>query len=183
MFTPREPTTLPAPSRDTTGGGPLSGGDPAAVARMSAQLPVVSQDYQLTGTEAVSYMQKVAAFVPALGTTFSALSTGVRCAIDYGVVGAKVYVTTDLRAAAGLVVLSQQQTQNLGSIAARCLLQHILGGGPGTASIWSPCARRYRYDAITNGVQDRYYVLVGGTNTASCELITNFHARFKPVPF
>lgn len=173
---------LPDPTTSVTGGGPLfGGGDAAAVARMNAQLPAVPQDYQLSGVDAISYVTKVQAVLPQLSTPFRLVSTAASCAIRYGVVGAKVYVTRDLTQAAAIAIVSRRGVEQLPSIAARCLVSEVFGGGPG--ALWDPCARRYYYDSVVNGVDDRYYVMVVGTNSASCDLIQSAHQRFNPVSY
>jgi len=120
-FTP--PPTLPSP--DVSGGGPLGGGDPAAVRRINAQLPDVPEDIQLTGTEAVGYIEKIVAVVPALAPNFKLLSSSVSCLLDYGVVGAKAYLTPDLRAAAAVVIVSGTQAQQLPQIALQCFVGDV----------------------------------------------------------
>ena len=54
---PNAPVLLPDARGEVSGGGPLGGGDPAAKARISSQLPSLPQNIELTESEAVSYMQ------------------------------------------------------------------------------------------------------------------------------
>lgn len=171
----RAPTRVPQP--EVRGGGPLSGGDPKAVARINALLPTLGEDIQLSGSDAISYAQQVANLIPAMSRTFSAFFTGANCALSYGVLGVRAYVRPDLTAASAIVILSQGQLQQAPQIAARCLVAEVLGGG-GT---WNPCAKTYNFAAQVDGVADRYYVLIVST-TQACETIAAQHQRFSPSP-
>lgn len=137
---------LPDPRDAVTGGGPLTFGDPAAVERMNAQLPNIPADIQITGSDAVSYIKKIVSIIPQLAPTFDALDASVSCAVDYGIIGAKVYITTDLRAAAGILILSRAQLQQLPKAALGCLIKRVTGSGPGAN--FEPCMRRYYYDSV-----------------------------------
>lgn len=175
------PARLPDPRSSVSGGGPLSA-DAQAVARIELQLPAIPQDLQLTGLQALEYAGRLASAFPGLAPAFNGLNQVARCAIQHGVIGAKAYITPELTAAGVMVVLSRGQLQQLPQIALRCFFSGVMGGGL-TEGGFSPCIRQYFYDAAINGVADRYFVVVGGTNTASCDLLESFHRRFNPTPF
>lgn len=166
-------------------GGPLTD-DPQAVQRIDAQfVPVdtaVSSDYTVSGSEALSYIQDLAAFAPELDSQFSNLLTEANCALKYGVIDAKAYLTRDLTAAGGIVVLSNHQAQQLPVIALKCLVSQIIGGGPGAPSKFQPCFTSFTIDDTVNEVSDRYYFYVAGTNNAWCALVRNQEQQYDPQP-
>ena len=157
-------------------------GDPQAAARISAQLPEVPQNLQLRDQQALEYAQRVASIFPSLAPALGVVNRVAGCAIAYGVVGAKAYITPDLRAAGVMMVLSRHQLQQLPQLALQCFVRGVLGGGT-TAEGFSPCTRQYWYDSAVNGVADRYFVFVGATNTASCDALQSAHAAYGPRPF
>ncbi len=158
----------------------MGGGDPAAKARIASQLPSLPQNIELTESEAVAYMQRLASFVPALAVPFDALKSGVTCAADYGVIAAKVFIAPTLTEAAGVVVVSLGQTQQALRIAGQCLVAHVLGGGDGQ---FDPCMEKFYYDAVVNGIQDRYFVLLGGTHSSACAVVSGPYSAVNKIPF
>ena len=179
--TPTQPR-LPNPYDEVRGGGPLSG-DPEAVARMDAQLPEIPQDIQLKGADALAYSTRVASLIPGLSATFTSISKVADCGTQYGVIGGKAYITPDFRAAGIMVVLSHNQLQQLPEIALKCFVNDVIGGGGPVDSGFTPCVRKYYYDRTTNDVADRYFVIVAGTNTASCDLLVSSHGQYSPHTF
>lgn len=171
------------PDAGVMGGGPLGGGDPEAVARIDAQLPDLSSTYdQEIASAAFGYIAKLAEEIPSLGSAFNALGTVGRCALDYGIVGARAYIAQDLSAAGAIVVVSHNQLSRAGQIALECLYDRVVSGG-GPADGFDPCLYWYSYETVTNGVADRYYVFVAGTNEATCADIYSVHReRFTLLP-
>jgi hypothetical protein len=183
----RAPVTAPTAGGDVTGGGQVTGGgpaagDPAAVARINAQYPQVPGDYILTDADALGYIGRLGGLFPELNVVMSRLTTVGKCAIEFGLVGARAYLTPDYSQAGAIVVVSRNQAGRLPSIAARCLVSEVLNGGPGTSGGFQPCFSSYSIDDTVDGVVDRYYIFTGGTNGAWCDLVRDFHKNFNPQP-
>ncbi|WP_146168437.1 hypothetical protein [Rathayibacter caricis] len=172
---------VPDPTADVSGGGPLSG-DADASARIQAQLPSFPQSYELEDSEALAYIGKLVAFLPAMGPAFSAVNSTATCALDYGVVAAKVLVSKDLRAASAMLILSEGQAQKLPQVALSCFVRQVVGGG-NTPGEFTPCYDQYYYDATTSGVADRYFVIVAATVAQDCVNLRATHSAFNPQDF
>lgn len=180
---------LPAGVPDPTsvrGGGPLNS-DAAAVARINQQLPVIPQMYQLSGTAAVGYANRITAAFPAFAPTFQRVLKVANCGTDYGVIGAKAFIDRNYQAAAVMVVLSRKQLQQLPRIALSCFIGEPIGGGGGGGvppeGAFSPCVKTYYYDRNMNGVVDRYFTIVGATHQNYCSYLQSVHSSFRPQAF
>jgi hypothetical protein len=143
---------------------------------------VIQGDYTVSGSEALSYINDLVAFAPELNDEFSKLATEASCAMNYGVIDAKAYLTNDLTEAGAMVVLSNHQAQQLPVIALKCLVSQIIGGGPGVPSRFQPCFTSYTIEDSVAGVEDRYYVYAAGTNAAWCTYLKAFDGNFDPQP-
>jgi len=144
-------------------------------------LPILEGTIEVTDSEAVGYMQRLTALFPGVATAFGALTTGVSCAIEQGVMTAKVIITEDFTMAVGVVIFSYGQIQQGLQIAAGCFLNEVLGGGDAQ---FSPCLQKFYYDAVTDGVPDTYYVFIGGTHTSMCDAAAReYSIRFQLTPF
>lgn len=161
-----------------TGGG---GVDPA-VARIEAQLPDLSPDYnQVHGDAALRYTRVLVAAIPQLGTAFSVLDKVGSCAKRHGVIAARGYVRPDLTAAGAVLVVSNGQLSRAGNIALQCLVEEVTGGGPASPGGFKPCFYKYSYDATTAGVADRYLVFMAGTTEQVCrDIFFPAHSVHKP---
>jgi hypothetical protein len=158
-------------------GGSLSG-DQAAAARIQAQYPPPPVgDFTVTDSEAFAYISRLAQLFPGLNEAMSALKEAGTCAINYGVIGAKLYVTPDFQEAGAIVVVSAGQAQQLPAIAAKCALNRVLGGGPSGG--FNPCFESYEIRDRVNNVDDNYYILVAGTNQAWCDYVMQGHANYR----
>lgn len=172
-----------SPGGEVSGGGPgeVSGGgprgeNPVAKARMDAQLPPGPNDIVLDGEQALTYAERIAAAIPGASSSFGLLAPAASCAINHGVVGARAYITRDYAAAGVMVVVSRGQSHQLPQIGLSCLIDEVLSSGPG-----GMCLRQYYYDATTDGVADRYYVMLAGTNEATCANLSIYHSAYAPV--
>ena len=162
---------------EVTGGGP--GGDPAAVARIEAQLPVFLGYTPYNGDQALSFINDMVRVFPALAP-LSSVTKVVGCAIEYGVVAARGYLAPDFSHGGAVVVVSHMHIQpaNLATIGAKCFIFDVLGGGPG----FQPCLTSYMIDNQVEGVNDRYYVFVGGSFGGFCDAVRMAHSAFNPRP-
>jgi hypothetical protein len=147
---------------------------------MKAQFPVIPGDITLIDEQALAYIPKLQQYVPVPIPQLSAIRTVGKCAVSYGVVGARAYIARDLSRAGAIVVVSRGQAQELPNIAARCLVNEVVGGGP--AGPFQPCFSKYTIDDVVNGVQDHYYVFVAGTNREWCAYVETFHSSYNPQP-
>jgi hypothetical protein len=166
-------------------GGPLTA-DAAAVQRIDDQFnPVdsaVGSDYKVSGSDALSYIKDVAAFAPELSPEFSNLLTEANCALNYGIIDAKAYLTPDLTEAGAIVVLSHRTAQQLATAALKCLVSQVIGGGPGAPSEFQPCFTSFMiYDSVDN-ISNYYYFYVAGTDASWCTLVTNEEQQYDLQP-
>jgi hypothetical protein len=162
-------------SPDVTGGGPDvtgGGGNDEAVARLYELMPDIEGDYHFTGQQALDWAGQIAVYTPALSQIFGKVQTVAGCALDYGVVGAKGYLTPDFTAAGAMVIVSAKQLEALPQIALQCFVSEVLGGGGGG---WSPCYDQYWVEAIVNDYQDTFYVFMVGTNQETCAYFRSVH--------
>lgn len=174
---PPEPTASTLPQPDVTGGGPLSAD--AAVARITAQLPEVATGIQLSGADALGYARKLVQHIPQVQPVFSTVDSIVTCGMNYGVIAMRVYIDSDFSSASLMMVLSHGQLQQLPQIALSCFVDSAVTGGGGT---FAPCLDQYYYDRVTDGVPDRYFVVVAGTHTANCPALKDWHTPYSPAP-
>lgn len=166
---------------DVVGGGPASG-DPDAVVRINAQYPEVPGSIILTDAKALEYIGRLARFFPELNVVMSRLTKVAKCAIDNGVVGARTYIAPDYSHAGAMVVISRLQSQQLPTIAAKCFISDLIGGGPSTTGRFDPCFTSYTMENSVNGVVDRYYIFAGGTNQQWCTFFKSAHQHLNPQP-
>lgn len=172
---PVETVRVPDPRGGVSGGGPLSG-DPAAKARIDALLPSFLDTYSVDGTAALDYADRILQVVPGAGQYFATMKSGASCAISEGVIGARAYALQDLSGAFAVLLVSESQLRNFLDVIVRCGLDEILGGGPG-----APCLDTYNFSATsTDGVSDRYYALVAGTDSQLCQAVRKFHVSIDP---
>jgi hypothetical protein len=184
------PKTLPKlPPADSgtgqvTGGGP--GGDPAATMRLSEQFPTVPGDITVDGDRALKYLKLLRFVFPELKTELSVFETGIGCAQRYGVADFKIYVTPDFRAAGVVAVVSHNQSQQLPTIALRCLTAPVTGGGPlppNSSTAFQPCFTDFSIQDSAGGVLDTYYIFAAGTNQDWCQFLTQqVYRQFNEQP-
>jgi hypothetical protein len=160
-----------------SGGGPA--GDPEAVARIEAQFPMIPGDITLGGDSALAYMDRLKTLVPGL-PQMTAVTKVSNCAFTHGLVGVKAYVTPNLSRAGAVVVVSERQLDHFASIAARCFIEEVSGGGGGG---FDPCYESYSIRDSVAGVDDKYYIFVAGTSPSFCSYVHDSHRNFDIQPF
>lgn len=185
---PPHPSVLPA-MENLGEGGPLTS-DPAAAARVeqfpqptgpNAQ-PWIAGDHVVTDSEALFWIGLAVHAFPELGNSFADLAAGAKCAVNLGVVGVEAYATANYSEAGAILVISHKQAQNLPLDALRCIVGHVLGGGPSAPGPYQPCFTSYMIEDVANGTQDSYYVYVAGTNAIWCSNVAAYHHSLNEQP-